>query len=501
MSHLKSSHNNAAPLGSESERDEAVTVFLVEGWAASRATNPHPSDAPAQIRAFSALVVGRDGRIRDAGEAKALRQRFPEARICSFAGCLALPGFVDAHLHFPQMGVIGAMGDSLLGWLNRYTLPAEAAFANPEVAREAAGRFVTELLANGTTAAAVLSSPHRSATETLFEEARARGLRAILGKVSMDRHAPEELLSSPERDTEDNEALIEEWHGREGRLFCALTPRFAPACSLAMLESLGRLKARHPDVFVQTHHAESKDEVRWVRELFPDCPDYLSVYDRAGLLGERTLLAHCVHPTAGELDRIAATKSRAVHCPSANLFLGSGLFAMEAFARRGIAVALGTDVGAGTSFSMWRMIREAYCIMRLRAEAGRSEIGRMDDEPGAGSVASLSPNNSSAPMISISPSAPAPRALSPAELFWLATAGGARALGLPNVTADFAPGSLADFQVLDWRRSRLLRQRFERTADPDERLAALISLADDRLVSHVYIGGRLQYENLRTSCE
>jgi guanine deaminase len=282
----------------------------------------------------------------------------------------------------------------------------------------------------------------------LFREADRRGVRAVIGKVSMDREAPATLLSHAQEDAEANERLIADWHGRNGRLFVALTPRFALSCTPELMRSLGELRARHPDLYVQTHHAETRREIEAVCAAFPDAPHYLGVYERFGLVGARTVLGHTVHPTDAELERIAALDAAVAHCPTSNVFLGSGLFPLARVAGRGIRIGLGSDVGAGTSFSAWRTMGAGYAVQKLR------------EEP-----------------------------TTPVRLFRLATLGGAEALHLEHRIGNFEPGKCADFVVLDWRRSRLLAERWRRGDEAADRLAALIALGDDRLTEAVYVDG------------
>lgn len=395
------------------------------------------------------LVVGADGRIAAVGDAGDLSRDYSEAARVDCGEALILPGFVDAHLHFPQLDIIGCHGETLLGWLKRHTFPEEARFADPDHARAVAARLMGELLANGVTAAGIFSSSHVAATEALLEAMLAAGLRGVAGKMSMDRNAPEALLTDPETDAREIEALIGGWHGREGRLRIALTPRFAPACSDTMLAAHGALFQRHADLFVQTHLAENADEVAWVARLFPNDRDYLAVYERHGLVGRRTLLGHCIQLDDAMLQRLTESGAVAVHCPTSNLFLGSGLAPVAALGRAGGRPALGSDIGAGTSLSPWRTMAAAAQVAQLRGEP-----------------------------------------LDPAKLFWLATLGGAEALGLGGETGNFAPGKWADFQVVAWGRNRLLPERFARAGSLEEQLSALIHHGDDRLTRIVAIGGR-----------
>ncbi len=437
------------------------TLYLGEIW--------HTPTAPASaleepaLVAFEdgALVVDAAGVIVAVGEAAVLQRQFAAAAVVDFRGRILLPGFVDAHVHFPQMDMIGSYGQELLGWLDAFTYPHEMTFSDPAVAAEAAGRFVTELLAHGTSLAAVYATSHLESATALLAEAERRGVRMIVGKVSMDRAAPAALLQDAAADARDNRVLIESWHGRDGRLFVALTPRFALSCTEDLLASHGRLRQQYPDVYVQTHHAENQAEIAAVRQLFPADVHYLGVYDRFGLVGPRTVLGHCVHSEPAEVALMAQQGAAVAHCPSSNQFLGSGLFPLRRYRAAGVRVALGSDVGAGTSLAQLRTMGDGYKVQRL--------LG--DD-------------------------------VTPAMLLYLATLGGAAALSLDHVTGSFAPGKEADFQVLDPRRSRLLAVRFNKgkgtiREEPEQRLFALMALGDDRLTETVYVRGRRVYDASR----
>lgn len=274
----------------------------------------------------------------------------------------------------------------------------------------------------------------------------------IVGKVSMDRNAPERLLQGAEEDFDDNQALIKKWHGKEGRLYCALTPRFAPACSKRLLSKLQELKSCFPDLYVQTHHSETLEEVKWVKKLFPGFPDYLSIYERYGFLGPRTVLAHSIHATESEIRRIAETKTKVVHCPTSNLFLGSGLFPLNRFAKRKASVSLGSDIGGGTSLSPWTTMNEAYKIQQLLKEN-----------------------------------------ITPESLFYMSTLGAATSIDMAHLIGNFEKGKAADFQVLNIGKHRLLSRRFKTVESAKERLFAMMMMADDRIVEEVFIQGRSVY--------
>ncbi len=423
-----------------------------ELWHTPRAPHPWRQDPEAfAATPDGALVVDPHGTILAVGDAKTLAVKFRDVKRIDHDGVI-VPGFVDAHLHFPQIDIIGCHGEQLLGWLDKHTYPAEArivADLDPDHLRGVADRFVTELLANGTTTSVAYAASSELSADALFSACDQRGVRAVVGKVSMDREAPAALCQDVAVDRAANERLIERWHGRDGRLFVAVTPRFAVSCSPALLQSLGELCKQEPTLYVQTHYAESQGELAAVKRLFPDARDYLAVYERYGLVGQRTLLGHGIHVSPGERERLRQRQVRLVHCPTSNLFLGSGLMPVTDYVDWGIPLALGTDVGAGTSFSMLATMRAAYGVQQLRGWS-----------------------------------------LSPAYLLYLATLAGAEALGLGDRLGSFAAGKQADFQVINERKSRLLAARPTGVSDAAARLFAWTTLGDDRLVERVYVGGR-----------
>ncbi len=325
----------------------------------------------------------------------------------SHPGCALLPGLVDCHVHFPQTRVMGSASGLLLDWLQRTVFPAEALFADPVHARAVAEEFCSSLISQGTTTAAIFSSSHHDATALLFSELDRRGLRARVGLTLMDRGAPQPLLRAPPLALADCESLIDTWHGRdEGRLTFCLTPRFALSCSPELMRG-GALLAEKHGLWIQTHISENQQEIQAVAEMFPDAEDYLSVYRDHGLLTSRTLLAHCIHLSPREWDGVAEASATVAHCPDSNFFLGSGVMPLRHATSRGIAVGLGTDVGAGRTFSLRRVAASAYDASLL-----------------AGSPASAQ------------------------ELLWRATAGGAQALGLQGIVGTLSPGEEADIAAL-----------------------------------------------------
>ncbi len=394
------------------------------------------------------LLVVVDGIVDAAGDAQRLLPTLPpSATVVDHRGKLIIPGFIDTHVHYPQADIVAADGEQLLDWLNRYTYPTERRFADPVHAREVADFFMTELLRNGTTTAAVFATVHPQSVDAFFEAAHARGARMICGKCMMDRHCPDYLRDTPESSYEDSHALIERWHGRD-RLLYAVTPRFAPTSTERQLELAGRLLDEHPGVYLQTHVAENRAEVAWVKEIFPWSRSYLDVYDRFGLVRERAVYGHCIYLDDVDRARMASAGAAMSFCPTSNLFLGSGLFDIDAARAHGVRTGLGTDVGGGTSLSMLHTQAEAYKVVQL---AG----GR----------------------------------LAPLSMLYHATLGGARSLYLDGQLGNFEPGKEGDFLVVDLAATPLLARRTEHAATLAERLFAWTILGDDRSIAATYLMG------------
>ena len=360
---------------------------------------------------------------------------------------LITPGFFDTHLHAPQLEMIGSYGGHLLEWLNRYTFPTEAKFSDPKHAEAIARAFFDELLRHGTLCALVFSTVHAEATDIFFAEAEHRGFRGIIGKTMMDRNAPESLLETAKDSYENSRELLMKWHNR-GLLRYAIAPRFAPTSTPELLERAGDLKREFRDAYVHTHISENKGEIEWVHDLFPEA-EYADVYDNYGLLDERSVLAHGVHLTEEELDLLSRRGSRIAHCPNSNLFLGSGLFPLHHVLEAGVIVGLGTDIGAGTTPSMFTAMADAYKVQQVQGVS-----------------------------------------LSPFELWYLATLGGARALSLEDETGSLEAGKSADFLILDLQATPLIAIRSERAANIEDLLAGLIFMGDDRVVQSAWIAGR-----------
>ncbi|MCL1860190.1 MAG: guanine deaminase [Proteobacteria bacterium] len=394
------------------------------------------------------LLLVRDGHVLDCGPAAELEPGLPmNVRRVDCSGKLILPGFIDTHTHSAQTEIIASYGEQLTTWLEKYAWPAEARHADPAYAAAGAGFFCDQLLRHGTTTAMVFTTVHPASADALFEAARARRMRMIAGKVLMDRNCPEFLRDTHTVGDAQSRALIEKWHGRE-RLAYAVTPRFAPTSTEEQMRRAGRLFGEVPGLYLQTHLAEQRAEVAWAMWLYPGARSYLDIYERFGQLGARSMFAHCVWLDDEDRCRMAARGASMSFCPTSNLFLGSGLFDLGRARDFGLRVGLGSDVGAGTSFSMLQTLNEAYKVLQLAGQTLTPEAG-----------------------------------------FYLATLGGARALYLDAHIGNFLPGREADFIVLDPRATPLLEARIARATTLTERLFALMMLGDDRCVTATYVLG------------
>ncbi|GAA3541715.1 guanine deaminase [Zobellella aerophila] len=426
---------------------------------AYRAAILHSLDDPAKVGLEASyayypdgVLVVADGRVRDIGAAADVLARQPaELNVVEFNNKLITSGFIDTHVHFPQSEMIASYGEQLLDWLNNYTFPEERKFADPAHSARVAEFFLDQLLRNGTTTAMVFGTVHKASVDAFFQASDKRNMRMIAGKVMMDRHAPDFLLDTPESGYADSKELIERWHNK-GRQLYAVTPRFAPTSSPEQLAEAGRLLAEYDGLYMQTHLSENKQEIAWVKSLFPEQKSYLDVYDHFGLLGDRSVFAHAIHLEEPEFDRMGGSNSVAAFCPTSNLFLGSGLFNLPRFEDYEVDVGLGTDVGAGTSFSMLQTISEAYKILQLQQHR-----------------------------------------LHPLKALYLATLGGARALRLDDKIGNLQVGKEADFIVLDLQATPLIKARIDNTSTLFEQLFVLMMLGDDRAIAETYIYGQRQY--------
>jgi guanine deaminase len=413
-----------------------------------------PSSGESAWRYFDdGLLVTEQGRVTDCGDYARLKPGLDtDCELVDYSGHLIMPGFIDTHVHYVQTDMIASQGAQLLDWLERYTYPTERRFEDAEVARGTAQFFVDELLRNGTTSAMVFASVHPQSVDALFEVAAHHGLCMIAGKVMMDRNAPGYLRDSAQSSYEDSARLIQRWHHHQ-RLHYAVTPRFALTSSEQQLRVAQQLLNEYPDVYLQSHVAENRGEVDQVARDFPWSRSYLDVYDHFGLLGPRSLYAHCIHLDATDFLSLAKTGTAVAFCPTSNLFLGSGLFDMGAALEHGFALGLGTDVGAGTSFSLLRTLNEAYKVCQLRGYK-----------------------------------------LSPLEAFYRATLGAARALYLEPELGNFEAGKAADFVVIDLQSTALIERRMQFASSIEQRLFVLMMLGDDRSVVATHVQARCVYQ-------
>jgi guanine deaminase len=427
-----------------------MTPVILRGRTLSFHRKPEARDDHASY-AFEedgALLVG-DGKILAAGDYATIRAECAnDIAVIDHRPHLLIPGFIDPHIHFPQMQVTASYAANLLEWLNTYTFVEEQRFADEGHAKRFAGLFFDELLRHGTTTASAFCSVHPTSADAFFDEAVARNLLMIGGKVMMDRNAPAALTDTAQAAYDDTLASIRRWHGR-GRALVAITPRFAITSTPEELEAAGALAKEFPDMHVQTHLSENDAEIAYTLQLYPDAKDYTDVYARYGLLGPRTLLGHAIHLSDREMGAIAEARSIAVHCPTSNLFLGSGLYDLEGLTRHGVRTAIATDIGGGTSYSLLRTLDEAYKIQQLRKHR-----------------------------------------LPPIESFWWATRGNAEALDLANRIGTLEAGTDADIVALDARATKAMEIRMETVSTLEEELFLLQTMGDDRAVKAVYVAGR-----------
>jgi guanine deaminase len=434
-------------------------VTALRGRAIDFRDNPFEQPASACFTFHEdALVLMEGATITAVGPYAALRPSLPDGVVpVEYPDALLTAGFIDTHVHYPQVEMIGAYGEQLLEWLTKYTFPTEMKFQDSAYAAAAARLFLRELLRSGTTTAAVYCTVHPQSVDAFFAESCRYNTCMIAGKVMMDRHAPPGLLDSSQSGYEESEALVQRWHGH-GRQLYAVTPRFAPTSTEAQLDVCADLLRKHNGLFLQTHIAESLGELDWVKTLFPSRTNYLDVYAHAGLVGARSVFGHGIHLSEPELCTCHDTGAALSHCPTSNLFLGSGLFrlfdAMDR--RRPVRVGLGTDVGAGTSLSQLQTLGEAYKVAALQGDR-----------------------------------------LSAIQAFYLATLGGARSLYLDDRLGRLTSGYAADVTVLDPKATPLLRARTAQCDGIDDLLFVLMTLGDDRAVRATYVAGHCVYDRDR----
>jgi guanine deaminase len=393
-------------------------------------------------------VLVEGARISAVGEADDLRRAHPDAQVTDYGTALITAGFVDAHMHYPQTGIIASWGKQLIDWLNTYTFPEETRFADRAYADDVAGRTLDLALAHGTTTLTSFCTIHPQSVDAFFGAAAQRNMAVIGGKTCMDRNAPDGLRDTAQSAYDDSKALLQKWHGK-GRATYAITPRFSPTSTPEQLEALGALWGEFPDCPMQTHLSEQIPEIEWVRSLFPEARDYLDTYEKFGLLGPKGLYGHSIWLEERERSRLSEVDASVVHCPTSNTFIGSGLFDLMGLASAGLRVGLATDTGGGSSFSMLHTMAAAYEIGQLRGVS-----------------------------------------VHPAQLMWLATEGSARALHMSGEIGRLGAGAMADITVLDLGSTPAIKQRTDRAAHIWDALFPTIMMGDDRAVRDVWVAGR-----------
>jgi len=403
----------------------------------------------------NAIVAMSGGKITHFGAASKVRSKLPAGTMVRVYGneTIILAGFIDCHVHYPQTQIIGAYGEQLIDWLNKYTFVAEQQFARKAHAREVAKIFLKECLRAGTTTASVYCTVHPQSVDAFFEESEAHGMRMIGGKIMMDRNAPGALTDTPQKGYDESKALINKWHGK-GRQLYSVTPRFAPTSSPEQMEMTGALWTEHPGTYLQSHISENQGDVAWVKELYPQRSGYLDTYEHYNQLGPRAIYGHAIWLTEKELQRCSETGTAIAHCPTSNQFLGSGLFNLDNAkkAERPVRVGLATDLGAGTSFSMLQTLNETYKIAQLNGNK-----------------------------------------LSAGHAFYFATRGTAHSLYLEDKIGSIAVGMEADVIVLDLKSTPIIEYRMRHCKDLNEALFIQMMMADDRAVLATYVAGRLSY--------
>ncbi len=393
------------------------------------------------------IAIGDDGRIAQVMNYEDMAGTYP-GPVIDHRPNLITAGFVDPHIHFVQMQVVGSYAGSLLEWLNTYTFIEEQRFADPEHGARIASLFFDELIRNGTTSVAAYCSVHPASAEAFFTEAARRNMAVIGGKVMMDRNCPEPLRDTPQRGYDETKALIGKWHGK-GRAEVAITPRFALTSSHEQMEAAAALASEFPDVPIQTHLSENHAEIETTLRLYPEHKDYTSIYAHYGMLRPNALYGHVIHLSDREMAMMAEAGAVAVSCPTSNLFLGSGLYDLDKADKAGMVSAVATDIGGGTSYSMLRTLDEFYKVQQM---AGN----RLD------------------PLTSI----------------YMATRGNAAAMLRQPGFGSLGPGDWADLVVLDARATPAMRVKMERVSTLAEELFLLQTLGDDRAITETYIAGQ-----------
>ena len=387
--------------------------------------------------------------IEDIGEINYLKKKYSKAEVFDYGKSLISSGFIDSHMHYPQTGIIASWGKRLIDWLNEYTFPEEIKFKDSLYARNIASKTLDYLIKNGTTTASSFCTTHPQSVEVFFDEANKREMLVLGGKNCMDRNAPTDLLDTPKKSFDESENLIKKWHNKN-RIKYAITPRFAPTSSPDQLEALGHLWKKYPDCLMQTHLSEQKEEIEWVKKLFPQSQSYLDVYEKFSLIGNGAIYGHSIHLSQDDINKISDTNSSVIHCPTSNLFIGSGLFKMRELNESLVKIGLGTDTGGGTSFSMLKTMSEAYKVSQLNKNV-----------------------------------------IHPIQLHWLATQGSAIALNIDDKVGNLKIGNYADIVAINLTSTGEIKQRYIKSSSFFEQYFPTIIMGDDRAIEAVWINGKL----------
>ena len=402
------------------------------------------------------IIYVEDGIIKDVGDYSDLSLKYRNVEVTNYIGKLIIPGFIDTHIHYPQLEMIASYGENLLGWLDKYTFPVEKKYSNFKYAQVKAGKFLESLINNGVTSAAIYATSFSSSVDAIFSEAYKRNMRVISGKVLMNRNAPDYLIDTPENDYSESIKLIEKWHNKN-RLLYAITPRFAITSSDLGLEVCKKLIDEYPGLYLQTHLSENNDEIEYVKRLYPQATSYLDVYDYYGLVRKNSIFGHSIYLDDKDFKLLSEKEASIAFCPSSNLFLGSGLFNLPLAEKYKINIGLGSDIGAGTSLSPFQTMAEAYKVIQL------------------GQVY----NNSSFDISSITP----------LSYLYYSTLGAAKTIGVDDYVGSFDIGKEADFLVINTDKPDILQQKVENDKSLEEMLFSVMILGNDTTIEQVYIMG------------
>lgn len=432
-----------------------MSAIAIRGSTLTFKDNPFAKPVEECLRyEDDAIILMEDGIIIQFGPAAEIQPKLPkDISVTHYKDSLILPGFIDCHVHYPQTEIIGAYGKQLIDWLNKYTFVAEQNFRDKAHASEVARLFLQECLRVGTTTVSTFCTVHPESVDAFFEVSEKLNMRNIAGKVMMDRNAPDALTDTAQSGYDQTKELISKWHGK-GRQLYSVTPRFAPTSTPEQMEMTGAVWNEHPGTYLQSHVSENKGEIEWVKELYPERKGYVDVYQHYNQVGPRSILGHGVHLTEEEFQVLHDTGTAISHCPTSNLFLGSGLFDLKKAmdSSRPIRVGLGTDLGAGTNFSQLATMNEAYKVAQLNGYS-----------------------------------------LSAPHAYYLATRGAANALYLDDKIGSIEVGMEADIAVLDLKATPIIEYRMKYAKDLDEILFVLMTLGDDRTVEATYVAGELLY--------